>query len=342
MSLETKINRREFIKEASAYAAITSTGLGIKQAFPKVVRVAVIGLGTTGVDCLTKLGAVAGVEIVAVCDRSGKAFQKTLAILDKPRLGVYDDPAKLLDREHFDGVVLAVPQKVQDDLMERLLAKEKPLYTERPIRAGEFSRPLEGGKGPVVFGRPLGIDESSRDALEAASLRIKGIRQVDIRIWADVNDYHSQSTIPAGTFAEAIAPALPVLRSWDLLVSAVAGSSRTSPIPAGPWTLSVQTRDRSVVQQSARIEVNVRHVVRKTPRVSSWCRYRGVDGAVELHNGSVDPRRQGLALFVSQSVNSKLRFRPERVHEQQVALEFEQALICAMVAGRSRLKFNAA
>src|SRR5215212_5027637 len=110
------INRRRFIKGATASLALTALGVsGMDFLIPdKPLRVALIGTGWYGKSDLFRLIQVAPVNVVALCDVDKNMLTEAAMLVSQrqsshqtPRL--YNDYRKLLSENELDIVLIGTP-----------------------------------------------------------------------------------------------------------------------------------------------------------------------------------------------------------------------------------------
>jgi predicted dehydrogenase len=157
------INRRNFIKSASATLALSTLGAS---AFPvfnpaKTYRVALIGAGWYGKSDLFKLIQVANVEVVALCDADKNMLTAAGELVSKrqksgavPKL--YGDYRKLLLDNKLDIVLIGSP-----DHWHALQAIDA-------IRAGAH----------VYVQKPISVDVMEGEAMVAAARKYNKVVQV--------------------------------------------------------------------------------------------------------------------------------------------------------------------
>jgi predicted dehydrogenase len=96
------------------------------------LRAAVIGLGSMGANHVRVLNALPDVELAGVMDTSPAAVER--AIAGRTARG-YAEVAALLEEEHPDLVVVAVPTSLHHDIAVQALAAGAHVLVEKPIAA---------------------------------------------------------------------------------------------------------------------------------------------------------------------------------------------------------------
>lgn len=115
MSDGSRIDRRGFLKEATA-AAIAFSALVAesqekeeKKDLGPAVKLGIIGVGAQGKQMLGELVKMPSAQVVALCDKYPKKFEKALRSLDiQP--ATYEDYHEMLDKEKdLEAVLIATP-----------------------------------------------------------------------------------------------------------------------------------------------------------------------------------------------------------------------------------------
>jgi predicted dehydrogenase len=157
------INRRRFLKGASASFALTTLGAGgidiINPA--KTLRVGLIGTGWYGKSDLFRLIQVAPVEVVALCDVDKNMLQGAATMVSQrqkskktPRL--YSDYRKMLSDNKLDIVVIGTPDHWH------------ALQTIDALKAGAH----------VYVQKPISVDVMEGEAMVAAARKYNRVVQV--------------------------------------------------------------------------------------------------------------------------------------------------------------------
>jgi len=157
------INRRNFLKGATASLALTAFGArGIDIINPlETVRVGLIGTGWYGKSDLFRLIQVTPVEVVALCDvdknilgEAGKLVSQRQKSGNTPRL--YNDYRKLLSENELDIVLIGTPDHWH------------ALQTIDALKAGAH----------VYVQKPTSVDVMEGEAMVAAARKYKRVVQV--------------------------------------------------------------------------------------------------------------------------------------------------------------------
>ncbi|RDV14490.1 gfo/Idh/MocA family oxidoreductase [Pontibacter diazotrophicus] len=157
------INRRNFLKGATATLALTALGAhGISLADPaKALRVGLIGTGWYGKSDLFRLMQVAPVEVVALCDVDKNMLDEAAALVSqrlkarkKPRL--YEDYQKMLAENKLDIVLIGTPDHWH------------ALPTIAALKAGAH----------VYVQKPISVDVLEGEAMVAAARKYNRVVQV--------------------------------------------------------------------------------------------------------------------------------------------------------------------
>jgi UDP-N-acetylglucosamine 3-dehydrogenase len=95
-----------------------------------VTRVALIGLGAMGRNHLRVLSDLEGTDLAAVCDLDSRAVE---AASHKHSIPGYHSWDEMLEREHLDAAVVAVPTRFHVDAGLAVLQRGLHLFVEKPI-----------------------------------------------------------------------------------------------------------------------------------------------------------------------------------------------------------------
>lgn len=134
------INRRRFLKGATASLALTAFGAnGMDMIFQeKPLRVALIGTGWYGKSDLFRLMQVAPVDVVALCDPD-KNLLNGAATIVKQRLNtkkgpkLYNDYQKLLSENQLDIAIIGTPDHWHALQMIDAVKAGAHVYVQKPI-----------------------------------------------------------------------------------------------------------------------------------------------------------------------------------------------------------------
>ena len=157
------INRRSFLKGATATLALTALGAhGISLASPaKNLRVGLIGAGWYGKSDLFRLMQVAQVDVVALCDVDKNMLAEAASLVSqrqksrkKPKL--YEDYRKMLADNKFDIVLIGTPDHWH------------ALPTIAAMKAGAH----------VYLQKPISVDVMEGEAMLAAARKYNRVVQV--------------------------------------------------------------------------------------------------------------------------------------------------------------------
>jgi predicted dehydrogenase len=157
------LNRRKFLKGASASFALSTLGIG-EYSFlnpAKPLRVGLIGTGWYGKSDLFRLIQVAPVEVVALCDVDKKLLQGAATIVaqrqqSKKTPKQYGDYRKMLSDNKLDIVVIGTPDHWH------------ALQTIDALKAGAH----------VYVQKPISVDVMEGEAMVAAARKYNKVVQV--------------------------------------------------------------------------------------------------------------------------------------------------------------------
>jgi predicted dehydrogenase len=158
----TLVNRRQFLKGATAVAALSSFNLyGIDVNPRKAYRVALLGCGWYGKSDLFKLIQVADVEVVALCDPDKNMLNEAANLVaarqrSKKTPKLYGDYQKLLETEKPELVVIGSPDHWH------------ALHMIDSVKAGAH----------VYVQKPISVDVMEGEAMVAAARKYNRVVQV--------------------------------------------------------------------------------------------------------------------------------------------------------------------
>jgi len=138
--MNTSINRRDFLKQTSAFTA----GLAVLASAPALraalspsskVRVGIMGCNGRGLAHISGFLAVPNVEIAYICDVDSRAIDKGIAAVAKKQsakpAGV-KDIRKVLDDPTVDAISIAAPEHWHAPATILACAAGKHVYVEKP------------------------------------------------------------------------------------------------------------------------------------------------------------------------------------------------------------------
>ena len=157
------INRRHFIKGATASLALSALGANGMNFVPanKPLRVALIGTGWYGKSDLLRLIQVEPVNVVALCDVDKKMLEGAADLVSqrqqsKKRPKLYSDYRKMLAENKLDIVVIGTPDHWH------------ALQTIAALKAGAH----------VYVQKPISVDIMEGEAMLAAARKYNRVVQV--------------------------------------------------------------------------------------------------------------------------------------------------------------------
>jgi predicted dehydrogenase len=161
-SISFNINRRQFLKTASASLALSALGAyGLELVNQKPRRVGLIGTGWYGKSDVFRLIQVAPVEVVSVCDVDRKLVEEAAELVSqrqksgkKPR--VYRDYREMLKEKDLDIVLLGTPDHWH------------ALQTIHAMEAG----------ADVYCQKPISVDVAEGEAMLAAARKLGRVVQI--------------------------------------------------------------------------------------------------------------------------------------------------------------------
>jgi predicted dehydrogenase len=136
--MNTKINRRDFLKQSSfAAAGFVILPSLLKAAPSDKVRIAHIGLGGMGNNHMNWFADLPGVDIVALCDVDEDHLNGTLKRLQEKHPGskpdLYGDFRKVLERKDIDAITVATPDHWHAPIATLAFQAGKDVYGEKPL-----------------------------------------------------------------------------------------------------------------------------------------------------------------------------------------------------------------
>ncbi|HWQ92998.1 MAG TPA: Gfo/Idh/MocA family oxidoreductase, partial [Clostridia bacterium] len=156
------INRRDFLKTASATLALSALGsYGVELVHQKPKRVGLIGTGWYGKSDLFRLIQVAPVEVVSLCDVDKNQLSAAATLVSErqksgktPR--TYNDYREMLKEKDLDIVLIGTPDHWH------------ALQTVAAIEAG----------ADVYCQKPISVDVLEGEAMLAAARKHKRVVQI--------------------------------------------------------------------------------------------------------------------------------------------------------------------
>ncbi len=115
----------------------------------RMLRAAVVGLGSMGTNHARVYGEIAGVELAAVADTDPA---RVAACTGGSTARGFDDYRRLLDEERVDLVSVCVPTKAHLDVAAEVIARRVPLLVEKPLAAT-----LDDGRRIAELARAAGV-----------------------------------------------------------------------------------------------------------------------------------------------------------------------------------------
>ena len=95
------------------------------------VRVGMLGYGAVGVEHVTALRQVDGLQLAGVCDLDPDRVAAIRIVA--PEVAVYDDAATLLDSRELDLIIVSTPPSSHADWALRALERGKSVVVEKPL-----------------------------------------------------------------------------------------------------------------------------------------------------------------------------------------------------------------
>jgi myo-inositol 2-dehydrogenase / D-chiro-inositol 1-dehydrogenase len=113
------------------------------------VRYGVIGTGMMGVEHIHNIAAVAGAEVVALCDPHRPSVDRALGALKGAAPMIFDDHRALLAADICDAVVIATPNMSHASLLHDVFEHDVHVLIEKPLctTVGDCRRVTERAVG---------------------------------------------------------------------------------------------------------------------------------------------------------------------------------------------------
>jgi len=187
-----KMNRRLFIKNTVAFAAVSSLPLSL-MALSKntILRTAHIGVGGMGAADLASISSHPNVNVVALCDVDANALEAARKL--HPDAGIYTDYRILLREmsEAIDAVIVSTPDHTHAPASMMAMEMGKAVYCQKPlthhVAEARSMRKMAAEKGLVT---QMGIQVHSFYDYKLATLLIQsGIigKVKSVRAWSPKN-----------------------------------------------------------------------------------------------------------------------------------------------------------
>ncbi|MFT5498719.1 MAG: putative dehydrogenase, partial [Kiritimatiellia bacterium] len=129
-----KTTRRALLKSTAAMAASTAVPNLSRGASPnETVRVAIIGVRGKGRQHMQMFKAMAGVQVVALCDPDRQILAERAKELDDPKAKLHTDLRRVMDDPEIDAVVIATPNHWHALATVWACQAGKDVYVEKPV-----------------------------------------------------------------------------------------------------------------------------------------------------------------------------------------------------------------
>lgn len=155
-----------------------------------MLRIGVFGYGMIADVHAEGLAHMEGVELIAVCgprEAGAREFAEKFSIRN-----VYTDPARLLDHDEIDGVLVDAPDAFHHDLVMRSIAAGKHIFCEKPLAVTvEEAREMYEGARAANLRTVVGF--SNRWNIAANNIR----KRIDDDVIGEIVHVHGQSFNPA-------------------------------------------------------------------------------------------------------------------------------------------------
>ena len=144
----SEFNRREFIQNATSFAAMMALMGGVPlyaedtnapagethySTASAPLNCAVIGCGVWGREILQTLSLLPNAPVVAVCDTYELMLRRAKEAA--PKAETFTDYQKLLAKKEVQGVIVATPSHLHREIVQAALAAGKHVYCEAPLAA---------------------------------------------------------------------------------------------------------------------------------------------------------------------------------------------------------------
>lgn len=99
----------------------------------KKAKIAIIGLGDMGMGHFNGFNALKEAQVVAVCDRKQANIDKALKTIADSKARQYTDYKEMLDKEEIDGIIIAVPGYLHEEMAIECINRQKNIFLEKPV-----------------------------------------------------------------------------------------------------------------------------------------------------------------------------------------------------------------
>ena len=129
------VTRRDFLQTSVAGASAITLGVGAKKAHSANDEVVLgfIGVGGRGGRLLKGLLGIEGVRVSSICDLRQDRLDEKVGWAEKWKPNSYKDFRKMLDKEKFDGVVVATEVGNHAQCVVPVLEAGLNCFSEKPM-----------------------------------------------------------------------------------------------------------------------------------------------------------------------------------------------------------------
>jgi predicted dehydrogenase len=195
------MDRRDFLKTASALAVTIGVGSSLSQAQVQSTKqvsanekiiLGFIGLGGRGFANMAECMKYPDVEVGAVCDVYEKRLQEGVAYTNG-KAKAYKDFRKLLEQKDIDAVVISTPPHWHPLMTIYACQEGKDVYCEKPIsryvaEARAMAKVAHDNKRVTQVGTQIHASENFRRCVEIVKSGILG-KIMAVRIVCTMNEY---------------------------------------------------------------------------------------------------------------------------------------------------------
>ena len=96
-------------------------------------KIAIVGLGDMGMGHFNGFSALKEAQVVAVCDKQQDAINKALNANKDSSVRQYTDYKEMLNNEDIDGIVIAVPGYLHEEMALECIKRQKNIFLEKPV-----------------------------------------------------------------------------------------------------------------------------------------------------------------------------------------------------------------